>query len=305
MVVKKDEQLNEVEPTSGSDNGEITKSKLKVGIVMPIAEINGCSEQHWQEVKLIIQESVRAIKEYEVTAEMVSDSEEVSVIHKTIVNNLYSNDIVIVDVSCKNANVMFELGMRLAFDKILVLIKDDKTSFSFDTGNIQHLEYPRDLRYSKIEKFKEQLRDKVLKTYIAHKENPNKSPYLEDYGSLKPAEITEKTVSQSEYLESMFYDLRSDIRRLDNRIHKENKIKTTSITNERFLFDSFKEMKDFIIPIFLDYMNLVNYEKDNIDFEGLFHFVLRKIEASNYVCTEYVLRNVLNEIVDDWDGLPF
>jgi hypothetical protein len=62
---------------------------------------------------------------------------------------------VIGDVSCKNPNVMFELGMRLAFDKPTIIIKDDQTSYSFDISPIQNLEYPRDLRFNKIIDFKE------------------------------------------------------------------------------------------------------------------------------------------------------
>jgi hypothetical protein len=34
---------------------------------------------------------------------------------------------------------MFELGMRLAFDKPTVIIKDDKTDYMFDTGIIEHV----------------------------------------------------------------------------------------------------------------------------------------------------------------------
>jgi hypothetical protein len=49
---------------------------------------------------------------------------------------------------------MLELGMRLAFDKPAVIVKDDKTDYSFDTSSIEHLAYPRDLRFSKIKSFK-------------------------------------------------------------------------------------------------------------------------------------------------------
>jgi hypothetical protein len=54
-------------------------------------------------------------------------------------------------VSGKNPNVMFELGIRLAFDKATIIIKDDKTDYSFDTSVIQHIPYPRDLRHNQIE----------------------------------------------------------------------------------------------------------------------------------------------------------
>lgn len=74
---------------------------------------------------------------------------------------MYENPIVVCDVSGKNPNVMFELGIRLAFDKPTIIIKDDKTSYSFDTSPIEHLEYPRDLRYNRIEDFKSKLTDKI------------------------------------------------------------------------------------------------------------------------------------------------
>lgn len=40
---------------------------------------------------------------------------------------------------------MFELGMRLTFDKPTIIIKDNTTDFIFDTGPIEHLQYPKDL----------------------------------------------------------------------------------------------------------------------------------------------------------------
>ncbi len=55
--------------------------------------------------------------------------------------------IVVCDISARNANVMFELGMRLAFDKPTVIIKDERTPYSFDISSIEHLDYPSDLRY--------------------------------------------------------------------------------------------------------------------------------------------------------------
>jgi hypothetical protein len=71
------------------------------------------------------------------------------VTQKRIVQNIYDNEMVICDVSAKNPNVMFELGMRLAFDKPAIIIKDDKTNYSFDTAPIEHLEYPIEVTVKK------------------------------------------------------------------------------------------------------------------------------------------------------------
>ena len=113
---------------------------------------------HWAEVKKILSE---AIHDAGYNPNLVSDADDIGIIQKRIIQNIYDNDIVVCDVSGKNPNVMFELGMRLAFDKPAIIVIDDKTDYSFDTSPIEHLSYPRDLRYFDILDFKEQLKKKI------------------------------------------------------------------------------------------------------------------------------------------------
>lgn len=141
---------------------EELEKNLICGLIMPISSIDGCNEEHWIDVKEVLQE---AVTKAGFKAELVSDSEEIGIIQKRIIQNLYYNPIVVCDVSGKNPNVMFELGLRLAFDRPTIIIKDDKTDYSFDTSIIEHIEYPRDLRYSKIVGFKEKLSLKIKATY--------------------------------------------------------------------------------------------------------------------------------------------
>jgi hypothetical protein len=132
--------------------------KTKCGVIMPISSIGDYPDSHWADVLAIIG---AAVSDAGLDASLVSNADEVTVIQKTIVQNLYDNPIVICDVSGKNPNVMFELGLRLAFDKPTIVVKDDKTSFSFDTGTIEHLAYPRDLRFARIVDFKAKLTAKI------------------------------------------------------------------------------------------------------------------------------------------------
>lgn len=83
---------------------------------MPISSLDGCTAEHWVEVKSIICEAIGAVAEPQFSVKLVSDADDVGVIQKRIVQNIYSSDIIVCDVSGKNPNVMFELGMRLAFD---------------------------------------------------------------------------------------------------------------------------------------------------------------------------------------------
>ena len=167
------------------------------GIVMPISSIHGCSESHWSDVMDIISE---AIIEAEFTPNIVSHADDVGIIHKRIIQNLYDNPIIVCDVSGKNANVMFELGMRLAFDKPTIIIKDDKTSYSFDTSAIEHLEYPRDLRFTKIVDFKQKLTEKIIATHKKAVVDKDYTTFLKQFGEFTVAKIKEKEVTSQEYI---------------------------------------------------------------------------------------------------------
>lgn len=190
-------------------------TKPTCGIVMPISAIDGCSENHWSDVKTILQEAI-ASAGYE--ADIVSNAEDISVIQTRIVQNLYDKDIIVCDVSCKNANVMFELGMRLAFDKPTIIVIDDKTGFPFDTSPIEHLVYPRDLRYSKIIEFKNKLKDKIQGTIKKAQEDPSYSPFLKSFGKIKVATIEHKEGSINDVVLQRLDDMQQAIVRLQRPI---------------------------------------------------------------------------------------
>ncbi len=118
---------------------------------MPISAMDGYPASHWDAVKSIITEALAT----DFDVELVSVADNVGIIQARIVQNLYNNPIVICDISGRNPNVMLELGMRLAFDKAAVVIKDSITANPFDTSPIEYLEYPRDLNYYSIVDFKE------------------------------------------------------------------------------------------------------------------------------------------------------
>lgn len=176
-----------------------TDSKIKpvCGLVMPISAIGGCPEQHWADVKEILFDAVESA---EFNPNLVSDADDVGIIHRRIIQNLYENPIVVCDVSAKNPNVMFELGLRLAFDKATIIVKDDLTEYSFDTAVIEHIEYPRDLRFNKIVAFKEKLKAKIAATHKKATEDTSFSPFLKHFGTFTVAGLDTKEVSRDDYV---------------------------------------------------------------------------------------------------------
>lgn len=206
------EKAEEKEPTYK------TEKALTCGIIMPIAAMSPeYPESHWVDVRHIIDS---AIKRAGFTPRIVSESEDSTIIHKSIINNIYNDPIIVCDVSNKNANVMFELGMRLAFNKPVVIIKDDKTGYSFDTSNIQHLGYRKDLRHNTVEKFIDDLATKIKATYEAPTQDGYQS-FLSHFGKFEVATIENKSIPESEALQKI----------LDKMAVLENKVSGFSSKN--------------------------------------------------------------------------
>ena len=191
---------------------EATEKKMVCGIVMPISTIDGCTESHWSDVLEIITD---AVEQAGFDANLVSHADEVGIIHKRIIQNLHDNPIVVVDVSGKNPNVMFELGMRLAFDKPTIIIKDGQTPFTFDTSSIEHLEYPRDLRFSKITEFKEKLTAKIKATYNKSTTDPSYTTFLKHFGEFTIAKLDKKEVSGQEFILDELKNMRQSLIRME------------------------------------------------------------------------------------------
>jgi hypothetical protein len=125
--------------------------------------------------------------------------------------------VIVCDVSGKNPNVMFELGIRLAFDKPTIIVKDNITDYSFDTSPIEHVGYPRDLRFASIVDFKEKLSKKISDTHREATENKNYTTFLKHFGDFRLPKITEREVTGQEFILDELKNLRNSIDRISNR----------------------------------------------------------------------------------------
>lgn len=68
----------------------------------------------------------------------------------SILKQIVESDMAICDMSSRNPNVFYELGMRQAFNKRTVLIRDNTTPIPFDIQDLRTLEYDKNLRIDKI-----------------------------------------------------------------------------------------------------------------------------------------------------------
>jgi hypothetical protein len=226
--------------TLKSDSSK-SEMKKKCGIIMPISIHPDYPQEHWKDVLNIL---IEAISETDFEPSLVSDDMAVGLIHDRIVTNVYNNEIVVCDVSSKNPNVMFELGLRLAFDKPTIIIKDELTGYSFDTGIIEHITYPYSLRFGQIVDFKEELIKRIDATYKRSTSESHYSPFLKSFGkNIVPATLHETEVPEGKYILEQLERLRFEIRSLrlernDNSNYDRNRYFKVSDSSKKQMLDN-------------------------------------------------------------------
>jgi hypothetical protein len=269
--------------------------KLTCGLIMPISSIDGCTEQHWSEVKDILASAVSSIESYEFQVNLVSDSDDIGVIQKRIVQNVYSSDIVICDVSAKNPNVMFELGLRLAFDKPTIIIKDDKTNYSFDTSVIEHLEYPRDLRFGSIVAFKEKVAKKLLATYEESIKNPEHSIFLKNFGKFTVAKLNETEVTVDNAILDILGELQHDVSILRRNNNKRNNSNPSSIIENAEVVLNLKRG----INLYMD-SEQINHPLEVKKRDDLYRFLEEHINAQKVFNGPTEFEKFVDRIINSW-----
>jgi len=116
--------------------------------MMPISDPDGYEAGHFGRVyKHIIKPACEAAGFVPVRADEVKKA---NLIILDILKQIVDADMVVCDLSARNPNVMYELGVRQAFDKPTVLIKDKKTPRIFDVAGLRTEDYDETLRVDTV-----------------------------------------------------------------------------------------------------------------------------------------------------------
>lgn len=88
------------------------------------------------------------------------------IIHKTIVSGIYNAEIILADLTEHNPNVLFELGLAIAFKKKVAIIRAEGTKAIFDVDNsIRVLDYSPNLWKSTLEMDVEKLSKHLMAVF--------------------------------------------------------------------------------------------------------------------------------------------
>lgn len=134
-------------PDNSSSDGD-QSAKADCFVIMPISDPDGYEQGHFGQVfddlftPACERAGYRAIR-----ADQVRQT---NLIHLDVLQKLIESPMALCDLSNSNPNVMFELGLRQAFDKPVVLVQEIGTPPIFDITPLRYTEYRRDMLYRQV-----------------------------------------------------------------------------------------------------------------------------------------------------------
>ena len=127
---------------------DATKKPKCCFVVMPISDPEGYSEGHFARVyKYITKPACDKIGISCIRADEVKSTNYIVI---DVLNRILDSDLIVCDLSSRNPNVLYELGVRQAFNLPTVLIKDKQTERIFDIQGLRTLDYDQALRVDTV-----------------------------------------------------------------------------------------------------------------------------------------------------------
>jgi len=218
-----------------ANESEVTENKEKICfVVMPISDQDGYDKGHF---KRVYEHLIKpAVIKAGLVPHRADDEFKTNNIVLDIIRKIIESDHVICDLSAKNANVFYELGMRQAFDKSITLIKDNKTPRVFDVSGIRTIDYDENLRIDNVEIKIDEIANSIIQTLAHQNSNSIENSVIKQLSinAAQPAPNTEVSIDTKiilEQLHSLSASInQSQINNIPNTylIHSENKIVSSS-----------------------------------------------------------------------------
>lgn len=132
-------------------------------VIMPISNQQGYDAGHFQ---LVYEDIIApAILKAKMTPKRADNAKNTNLIQLDIISNIINSPIAVCDMSAKNPNVFYELGMRQAFDKPTVLLRDELTEPPFDINGLRYVSYSSSMSHRSVVKAVEELSSAIRETY--------------------------------------------------------------------------------------------------------------------------------------------
>lgn len=218
-------------------------------IIMPIADPEGYEKGHFRKV---YEDIIRvACEKAGYNAVRADDVKETNLIHLDILKRLIESPMAICDLSNRNPNVLFELGLRQAFDKPTVLIQERGTPKIFDISPLRYTEYRKELRYREVLADQEAIENAIKATKESTEKGENTNSLISLLSLVNPASLKElgekDTTNMLQVLMAQISEMRNDLRYNLRKIEIENEFSLQEKKEILFEFETAKmEYREYL-----------------------------------------------------------
>ena len=144
---------------SSEDHNMVEEKKPICFVIMPISDHPDYDPGHFKRVYNHIFKP--AIEQAGYIPIRADDETKSNNIVADIIKKIVESDMAICDISTRNANVLYELGIRHAYDKPVLLVKDEKTESIFDISGIRYTNYDSSLRIDRVDSDIQKIRQSI------------------------------------------------------------------------------------------------------------------------------------------------
>ncbi len=183
-----------------------TSEREKCFVMMPISDQGDYPEGHFQKVyEQILKPAIEdaGYEAYRVDENAISDR----IIDK-IFRAIQECPMALCDLSNRNPNVLYELGLRQAYDKPVVLVQDEKTERIFDVSGISTVQYMSQRLYEEVL----DARERISKAIVETKEGKQNS--IVKIVQAKTAQRPSGDITKDEKIEIMLSGIVNDIKEI-------------------------------------------------------------------------------------------
>lgn len=158
----------------------------KCFVIMPISDCENYVSGHFGRVyEYIIKPACEHAGFIPVRADEIMTTNYIAL---DIIKHIINSEMSICDLSSRNPNVLYELGIRQAFNLPVTLIKDSKTNRIFDIQGIRDIEYDESLRIDTVQETIDELSQVISNTY----QNKSEVNSLVSLLGIEPAKLSGK-----------------------------------------------------------------------------------------------------------------
>lgn len=258
---------------------ELTPVKLKTCFVMmPIADHPDYDPGHFNRVYQYLIKPACMKAGYQ--AIRADDNKASNMIMFDILKKIVECDMAICDLSSRNANVFYELGLRQAFNKKTILITDNILPAPFDISAFRYVPYSHTLRVDTVDREIPGIVNMLRETENQPADDVNSIIKLLQ---IQPSQVEKIDLNKEE---SVIYDMLTTLQKQISELNKKESSRYINVNNISpdyyFNDEDYSKMRlSLLIEHFPDVYRKLHYEYNGHEI-GRINHINNKIIAFNY-----------------------